>query len=222
MAEIINRIAEFIQSLILLIGYPGIFAMQFIENVFPPFPTDTMLPFSGVVAASGRLNIIIVWLAAVLGSVTGSLVLYGVGMWADERVVRNFVRRYGWLAGLSEDSMNRAMTWFNRYGVPVIFFGRLVPVMRSVISLTAGVSRTPLPLFVTFTALSSAGAMAFWIGIGYVLGENWRVILTLVDRFEPFIIVGIAIAVMVGIVLLSRRLLRGRVMIQSDIGTTID
>ena len=127
--------------------------MQFGENVFPPIPTDTMLPFSGVVAASGRLNIVGVWLAAVLGSVTGSLLLYAVGAWADERVIRNFIRRHGRLVGLSDQGVDRAMLWFNRYGAPVIVFGRLVPVMRSVISLTAGMSRMPLPGFVFFTTL---------------------------------------------------------------------
>src|SRR5689334_9806116 len=109
--------------------------MQFIENVFPPFPTDTMLPFSGVVAASGRLHIVGVWLAAVTGSLIGSLVLYLVGKWADDRVVRNLVGRYGRFMGISEDGMTKAMAWFNRYGAPVIVFGRLLPVMRSVISL---------------------------------------------------------------------------------------
>ena len=221
MAEIINLIASFVQSLILLVGYPGIFLMQFAENVFPPIPTDTMLPFSGVVAASGRLNIVGVWLAAVLGSVTGSLVLYVVGAWADERVVRQFVRRYGRWAGLSEDGMAKAMAWFNRYGVPVVFFGRLLPVMRSVISLTAGMSRMPVVVFTFFTALSSAGAMAFWIGIGYVMGENWRVILGLVDQFEPFILLAIGVALAVGVLLLARRLARGRVLVQEP-GATAD
>jgi membrane protein DedA with SNARE-associated domain len=220
LAELINRIAEFIQSLIVLIGYPGIFLMQFGENVFPPIPTDTMLPFSGVVAASGRLNVMVVWAVAVLGSLTGSLVLYGLGAWADERVVRNLVRRYGRFAGISDEGISKATSWFNRYGVPVIFFGRLVPVMRSVISLTAGMSRTPLPLFVTFTALSSACAMAFWIGIGYLLGENWRVILGLVDRFEPFILVGIGLALTIGVLLLVRRFIRGRLTL-SDSSTSL-
>ncbi len=217
MAEIINRIAEFIQSLIQLVGYPGIFLMQFGENVFPPIPTDTMLPFSGVVAASGRLNIVGVWLAAVLGSVTGSLVLYAVGKWADERVVRNFVRRHGRFAGLSEDGVDKAMSWFNRYGAPVVVFGRLVPVMRSVISLTAGMSGMPVLAFAFFTTFSSACAMAFWIGIGYVLGENWRVILTLVDRFEPFILLGIGVALCVGVILLARRLIRARMLLSGEV-----
>src|SRR6476620_8353159 len=115
--------------------------MQFIENVFPPFPTFTMRPFSGVGAAAGRLHIVIVWLAAVLGSLTGSLVLYSVGKWADERVVRNLVRRYGRFMGINDEGMTKAMVWFNRYGAPVIVFGRLLPVMRSVISLTAGMCR---------------------------------------------------------------------------------
>jgi membrane protein DedA with SNARE-associated domain len=205
LAEIINRIAAFVQSVIVAIGYPGIFTMQFIENVFPPFPTDTMLPFSGVVAASGRLHIVGVWLAAVLGSLVGSLVLYSVGKWADQRVVRNFIARHGRFVGLSEDGVDKAVAWFNRYGAPVIVFGRLVPVMRSVISLTAGMCRMPILPFAFFTTLSSAGAMAFWIGVGYLLGENWRVILTIVDRFEPFILVGLGIAVTVGLLLLLRR-----------------
>ncbi|MBZ0289260.1 MAG: DedA family protein [Anaerolineae bacterium] len=213
MSAIINTIANFVQSVILLIGYPGIFAMQFIENIFPPFPTDTMLPFSGVVAASGRLNVVIVWLAAVLGSVTGSLLLYGVGKWADQRLVRNFIRRHGRLVGLSYEGVDKAVVWFNRYGAPVIVFGRLVPVMRSVISLTAGMSRMPILPFAFFTTLSSAGAMAFWIGVGYVLGENWRVLLTLVDQFEPFILLGIGVALTVGVLLLARRLFRGRTLV---------
>jgi membrane protein DedA with SNARE-associated domain len=210
LAELINQIAAFVQSVIVLIGYPGIFAMQFIENIFPPFPTDTMLPFSGVVAASGRLHIVLVWLAAVLGSVTGSLLLYSVGKWADERLVRNFIRRHGRLVGLTDDGVDRAVAWFNRYGAPVIVFGRLVPVMRSVISLTAGMSRMPILPFAFFTTLSSAGAMAFWIGIGYILGENWRVLLTLVDQFEPFILLAIGVALTVGVLLLARRLIRVR------------
>lgn len=221
MAEIINVIAEFIQSLIQLVGYPGIFLMQFGENVFPPIPTDTMLPFSGVVAASGRLTIVGVWLAAVLGSVTGSLLLYAVGKWADERVVRNFIRRHGRLVGLSDQGVDRAMLWFNRYGAPVIVFGRLVPVMRSVISLTAGMSRMPVFTFAFFTTLSSSGAMAFWIGIGYVLGENWRVLLTVVDQLEPFILLGIAVALCIGVILLAGRLIRARMLIQER-GATVE
>ena len=216
MADIINRIAAFVQSLIVVIGYPGIFAMQFIENVFPPFPTDTMLPFSGVVAASGQLHIVGVWLAAVSGSVTGSLVMYALGKWADERVVRNLVRRYGRFAGINDDTMSKAMVWFNRYGAPVIVFGRFVPVMRSVISLTAGMSRMPVLLFAFLTTLSSSFAMAFWIGVGYVLGENWRVLLTLVDRFEPLILFAIGVAVLGGGILLTRRVMRGRALLHES------
>ena len=221
MAEIINRIAEFVQSLIVLIGYPGIFTMQFIENVFPPFPTDTMLPFSGVVAASGRLNIVAVWLAAVLGSLIGSLVLYSVGKWADDRLLHTLVARYGRFAGISEDGMGKARVWFNRYGPLVIVFGRLLPVMRSVISLTAGMSRMPILTFAFFTTLSSAGAMAFWIGVGYLLGENWRVLLTLVDHFEPFILLGTGVALTIAMLLLARRLIRGRTILQEQ-GTSAE
>src|SRR5690606_15968538 len=106
----------------------------------------------------------------------------------------------------NESSMTRAMEWFRRYGAPVVFLGRLVPVMRSVISLTAGISRMPVLLFLVFTTLSSAFAQGFWIGIGYVLGENWRIILGIVDELEPFILVVIAGVLVVGLLLLIRRL----------------
>lgn len=218
MAELINRIAEIIQSIIVTVGYPGIFAMQFAENVFPPIPTDTLLPFSGVVAASGRLNILAVWLSAVAGSVAGSLVLYGLGAWADRRVVGTLVRRYGRWMGINESNMSRAMEWFRRYGAPVVFLGRLVPVMRSVISLTAGISRMPLLLFLIFTTLSSAFAQGFWIGIGYVLGENWRVILGIVDELEPLIVVVLGGVVVGGLLFLIRRVVLWRRMTSVQAG----
>lgn len=208
MAEIINRIAEIVQQLILTVGYPGIFLMQFAENVFPPVPTDTLLPFSGVVAASGRLHVLVVWAAAVTGGVSGSLVLYAVGAWLDERLLHQFVRRYGWLAGINEDNLSKALGWFNRYGAVFIFFGRLLPVMRSVVSLTAGMSRMPLLVFVSFTALSSGFAMGFWIGVGYLLGENWQIILGFIDQFEPLIVAGIVIILTLGASMLGWRLLR--------------
>jgi membrane protein DedA with SNARE-associated domain len=103
----------------------------------------------------------------------------------------------------------------------VIVFGRLVPVMRSVISLTAGMCRMPILPFALFTTLSSAFAMAFWIGLGYLLGENWRVLLTLVDRFEPLILFGIGAAVIGGIILLARRLMRGRALLHEP-GATVE
>lgn len=189
MAELLNQIAAIIQQLIVTFGYPGIFLMQFAENVFPPVPTDTLLPFSGVVAASGRLHVLIVWLSAVSGGVSGSLVLYALGAWAKNRGVHQVIGRWGAVAGITEERLERVMEWFNRYGSPVIFFGRMLPVMRVVVSFAAGMSRMRLLPFVFFTALSSGLAMGFWIGVGYILGENWRVLLTLIDRFEPLILV---------------------------------
>ncbi len=210
MAEIINTIAQFIQSLIITVGYPGIFAMQFAENIFPPIPTDGLLPFSGVVAASGRLNIVGVWLAAVLGSLVGSLVLYAVGKWADERVIRNLVRRYGRFVAISDTEIDRVLNWFNRYGVLVIVFGRLLPVMRTGISLTAGMSKMPVLVFAGLTTLSSACAMVVWIGVGYILGENWRIILTLVDEFEPYILLMGGVLLVIVVLFTVRRFARGR------------
>jgi membrane protein DedA with SNARE-associated domain len=218
-ADLINQIVKIIEQIIQAIGYPGVFLAQFLENVFPPIPTEGLLPVSGMVAAQGKLAYGVVIVVAVLGTVTGSLLLYGIGMWADERVVRGLVRRYGRLMGITENQLDLTLGKFRQYGAPIIFFGRWLPVMRSVLSLAAGMSRMRLPMFILFTTASTAISNTMWVTVGYVLGENWRVVLGLIDQFEPFIILGIGLVLTVIVLLLVRRLMRGRMLLQHDPGT---
>jgi len=218
-AELIKQIVNFIESLIQAIGYPGVFAALFLENVFPPIPTEGLLPVSGIVAAQGKMSFVGVVASAMLGAVSGSLLLYGIGMWADERVVRGLVRRYGRLMGISERELNLTLGKFKQYGAPIIFFGRWLPVMRSVLSLAAGMSRMRLPTFILFTTASTAISNTLWVTVGYVLGENWRAVLGLIDQFEPFIIVGVGLVLVVIVLLLARRLVRSR-MLLNEPGTS--
>jgi membrane protein DedA with SNARE-associated domain len=221
-ADLINQIVNFIEEVIQVIGYPGVFAALFLENVFPPIPTEGLLPVSGIVAAEGKLTYLGVIVAAVLGAVLGSLLLYGIGMWADERFVRGLVRRYGRLMGISEQQLDVTLRKFRQYGAPIILFGRSLPVMRSVLSLAAGMSRMRLPTFVFFTAASSTASSFLWVTLGYVLGDNWRLVLGLIDQFEPFIIIGIVLVLAVIALFLARRLIRGRMLLHHDPGTPAD
>lgn len=206
MVEIINQIADWIQQLILTVGYPGMFAVMFVENVFPPVPTDPLLPFAGLMAAQGKFNFWLVWLSAAAGGVAGSLALYAVGAWIDEPVVRGVMRRWGHLLSLSERELDRVLALFNRFGAPAVLIGRSFPVMRSVISLTAGMSRMPLDKFILFTSLSSGVMTAFWMLVGYVLGENWTLMMNLIDQFEPLLIVLLVVGVLMAAGLFMWRL----------------
>lgn len=208
MAELINQIALWIEAIILKFGYPGIWLVMTVENLFPPVPTDPLLPFAGILAARGEMQFVLVWMSAVLGAVTGSLVLYGFGRWADERVIRDVIRRYGRYLTITEAEFDRATALFNRYGAPAVFFGRAVPMLRSVVSISAGLSKMALPKFIFFTSISSVLVTLFWIGTGYILGENWRNVMYLISEFEPLLVPLLVIVAVIVVSVMGYRFMR--------------
>jgi membrane protein DedA with SNARE-associated domain len=206
MSQLVDQIATFIEMLILAIGYPGIVAVMLLENVFPPIPTDPLLPFAGILAAQGRMTVVGVWASAVFGALLGSLALYTLGRRAGEPFVRSLIRRYGRWLRMSEADLDRAFALINRHGTPFVLIGRSIPVLRSVVSLAAGASGMPLALFALFSGLNSLVITGFWIFAGYLLGENWREVLSLLNRAEPLLIpllVGAGIVV-IGVVIYRR------------------
>jgi len=195
MAEILDFIRVVVESVILTLGYPGIALVMFIENIFPPIPSEVVIPFAGFLVERGEFSMVGVLASATVGVLIGAVVIYYIGVWADEPVVRGFVRRYGKWFFLSEEDIDRAMAFFDRYGEWVVFFGRLIPIIRSLISLPAGMNRMRLPRFLVFTALGSL----IWntvLGVaGYFLGANWERILDITDRYEKVWLVLMALAV---------------------------
>jgi membrane protein DedA with SNARE-associated domain len=194
MADLVNQIALFIEGLILTVGYPGIFAVMLVENIFPPIPTDPLLPFAGILAAQGQLTIWGVWASAVIGALVGSTGLYMLGRRAGEPFVRSLVRRYGRWFQVDEGQLDRAFGLANRYGVLFVLVGRSIPVLRSAVSLTAGMSKMPLPTFLLLSGLNSLIITGIWIFIGYWLGEHWREALSFITEFEPIITAVLAVA----------------------------
>ena len=184
MAEFLDSIALFFEAVVAAIGYPGIFMVMFLENLIPPIPTDPLLPFAGILVADGQLNFLLVWMSAVSAAMVGSVMLYAVGMWADERVIRGIVRRYGRYMDVDEAALDRALALFEQYGAPMIFFGRMVPILRTAVTLTAGMSRMALPKFLFYSVLNSLTITGFWITAGVLMGENWTQILDFINRFQ--------------------------------------
>ncbi len=197
MAEILDWLRVVIEQIIMLLSYPGIALVMLAENLFPPIPSELVMPFAGFLAGRGEMNLGLALLAGTIGSVVGAVVLYYIGWWAGERAVRAFVRRYGRFLLLSEGDLDRTISFFERHGKAMVFFARLMPLARSLISIPAGTSRMPLGMFLLFTTLGSAIWNTALAGAGLALGENWDQILGFVRQYERVILVALVVAICV-------------------------
>ena len=165
---------EWIIEIIQRTGYLGVALLMLLENVFPPIPSELVLPFAGYVAASGRLHPAGVLLAAVAGALLGALPWYWAGHKLGSAGLQAFARRHGRLLTLCPEDVVHAEQWFRRHGAPSVGFGRLVPTVRSVISMPAGIARMPLAQFLFWSALGTAAWSALLLGTGYVLESRYE------------------------------------------------
>lgn len=195
MTHLLDQIGGWIEELILAIGYPGIVLVMAIENVFPPIPSEAVLPFAGSLAAKGELSFWGAVAAGTAGSVLGAVVLYAVGYAAHEAGVRRLAAAYGRYVFISEQDLDRAAEWFSRYGEAVIFFGRLIPIIRSIVSIPAGYTRMNPVRFLLYTTLGTALWSLLLTYAGWVLGENWERIREYTGPYENGALAVIALAV---------------------------
>lgn len=197
MSGLLDQLATLIQDLILALGYPGIGVIMLVENVFPPIPSEFVMPFAGFVAGQGKLTFLGVWIAGTLGSVLGAVVLYYIGLYLGDRVIRRVLRRYGKWLTVSEADYDRALKFFAKYGSSIVFFGRLMPIVRSIISIPAGAQKMPMPQFLVFTTLGSA----IWSGLltyaGMLLGENWEDVTLFIETYQEITVLAVAIATII-------------------------
>lgn len=164
-------------------GALGVFFLIFIENVFPPIPSEVILAFGGFMTLQTTLSVQSVVLAATLGSVAGALVLYGAGRWVGQERLSAFVRRYGRYLGLKEENVQRAMRCYRRYQKRTVFFCRMAPIVRSLISVPAGMARMPMGPFLLLTALGSALWNTVLVCAGRALGHAWSSIGAFMDTY---------------------------------------
>ena len=205
MTHLLELVGGWIEELILAIGYPGIVLVMAIENVFPPIPSEAVLPFAGALAADGELSFWGAVAAGTAGSVLGAVVLYGVGYVAHEAGVRRLVAAYGRYVFISEHDLDRAAGWFERYGEAVIFFGRLIPIIRSIVSVPAGYTRMNPVRFLLYTTLGTALWSLLLTYAGWVLGENWE---TIREYTGPYENGALAVIVLAGVGFVGWRALR--------------
>lgn len=188
MSEILEQIHLWLEQIIITLGYTGIMVVMFLESLFPPIPSELLMPFAGSLASQGHFSFSGILLAGTAGSLLGALTLYYLGQYVGEPLIRTFIRRYGHYLFMAERDLNRSLDLFEQYSASIVFFGRFIPLIRSLISVPAGMNRMPLGRFVFFTALGSGlwnGLMSY---IGVILGENWAELLIFVKQYEILVV----------------------------------
>ena len=156
------------------IGLAGVAFLVALESIVPPIPSEVVLLLTGSNVESGRFSLIPAILLSTVGSVVGALVLYGLGFWLSADRMERLIARLGRFVGLRQKDVDRGFQWFERHGSLVVFFGRLIPLVRSVVSIPAGAERMNLIRFVSLTALGSAIWNTVWIVAGNALGAGWE------------------------------------------------
>lgn len=181
---------QFILHIIEQFGYFGVFFLILLENVFPPIPSEVILLISGFFSSYTSLSVFYMILASTLGSFLGAIILYYIGkIFNKERLKKIVNGRLGKILFLKENDIDKADEWFDNKGNKSVFFCRFVPIVRSLISIPAGMSEMPMGKFIIYTICGSMIWNTVLICLGYRLGSNWGYVLTILDKYQMVVIV---------------------------------
>jgi membrane protein DedA with SNARE-associated domain len=187
--SLIGNLASWAVDVIDKLGYWGLFLILVLENVFPPIPSEAVLPLAGFLTGEGRMNYFLAVIVSTSGAVVGALVLYFFGQWfGNDRIVW-MIRRWGKWFAITEEDFNTAGAWFDRRGYIAVLVCRCVPIVRSLVSIPAGIRKMPLIPFVIYSAIGSTVWNSILIGLGWIVGDNWEDIEHYADYFQYFVIV---------------------------------
>lgn len=175
-------------------GYFGVCFLLLIENVFPPIPSEIILTFSGFVTTFSPMTRTGVIVAATIGSVVGAMILYSIGLLVDVDWLERLIERRGRWLRITKKDLRRAEKWFEKYGPWTVFFCRLIPLVRSLISVPAGMSHMNFPVFILLTTLGSFIWNAILVTIGFKVGENWESIVHYMDIYSSIVYIGLVIS----------------------------
>ena len=199
----LGDLANWVQDIINQFGYFGVALLVVIENIFPPIPSEIVLPFAGFVAQQGSAgvaqsdtSVIGMMIAATIGSVVGALILYVISSAIGPERLRAFVQRFGRWFGVKQTDLLRAEAWFDRRSFVAVLVGRCVPLIRSIVSIPAGFRRMKLTSFILLTAVGSAVWNIALIGAGALLGDQWERVGEYVGVFQ-WLVIGAILVVLV-------------------------
>ncbi|MGH8951685.1 MAG: DedA family protein [Acidimicrobiia bacterium] len=204
----LDGLVEWVTSVVETLGYGGVAFLVALENLFPPIPSEVVLPLAGFVAARGGASLVGMIVAATIGSMVGAFLLYGISAAIGPVRLRALVARYGRWLGLDEADLDRTEAWFDRRANIAVLLCRCVPLMRSLISIPAGFRRMSIVPFTLYTLIGSLVWNVVLVGAGYLLGERWEQVEQPLELFQNVVLIAIAIALAWFI---WRRIIRPRV-----------
>lgn len=178
--SILNFLALIVTSVVGFLGYGGIFFLMMLESCGIPMPSEVIMPFSGFLVVDGKMMLWAIILAGTLGDLAGACLAY----WIGSRGGRPLIEKYGKYILISKHDLNLADKWFTKYGELTVFFGRLLPVIRTYISFPAGIAKMDFRKFVTFTVLGALPWTALFAWLGVKMGANWSLIREKLHSFD--------------------------------------
>jgi membrane protein DedA with SNARE-associated domain len=196
-----NRIMEFMEQF----GYLGVFIMIALENVFPPIPSEVVLTFGGFMTTYTNLTVVGVIVAATAGSLLGAMILYWIGSLLHTDRLEQIINLWGHILRVKKEDIHKANAWFNKYGYWTVLFCRMIPLVRSLISIPAGMSKMRFSLFLLFTAIGTIIWNVALVTLGAVVGESWESVVYIMEIYSTFVYALIGLGVIVLLILFIRR-----------------
>lgn len=196
---------EWITNTMTSLGYWGIGLLMFLENLFPPIPSELIMPLAGFTIAQGKLNFFLAVLAGVVGTMLGALPWYYAGKLIGEPRLRRLADRYGKWLTLSGKDIDKANRWFNRHGAKTVLFCRLIPGIRTLISLPAGINRMPIALFLLYSTVGTTLWVFLLTALGYFLGNNYSLVEVYLAPVAKLVLLGFIVAFVLWAVQRKRR-----------------
>lgn len=183
---------EWVLSVMEKLGYLGIAFLMFLDNIFPPIPSEIIMPSAGYTASKGDLSLIGVIIAGSAGSLIAAMILYWIGRKIPEQRLFSFIEHYGKFLRIKVTDLEKALDWFNQHGHKIVFFGRMIPAVRSLISIPAGMSKMPFGKFMIYSAFGTVIWTTFLAFLGYHLSED-QALMSLIMQRASYIILAIVI-----------------------------
>lgn len=199
---VLESIVQWVVNLMEALGAPGVGIAILLETIFPPIPSELVLPLAGFTSTQGDLNAVAAFIWATAGSLVGAWLLYWLGAAVGARRLREIADK---IPLTEATDVDKAILWFSKYGSFSVFTGRLIPGVRSLISIPAGVERMPLVRFTAWTLAGSAIWNALLIWLGVTLGANWHRVTDVMDSYSTVIYVIIAVILALALFFLLRR-----------------
>ncbi|MFY8147822.1 MAG: DedA family protein [Prochlorococcaceae cyanobacterium] len=186
-----------------LLGYAAIAAVMLLENVIPPIPSEVVMPLAGFLVHQGKLQLIPAVLAGLVGTVLGAWFWYGIGRMVNEEHLERWLSRHGRWFGLQPQDLARSRRWFQRHGVAVVFWGRIIPGVRTLVSVPAGIELMPQGAFLVWTTAGSLLWVLILTLVGQLLGEGYQRVALWLEPIADFIKVALVVLLAAGVLWLG-------------------